>query len=250
MGGDEIEKGTKMCYFLANILFRLQISQLMRFGHRFMEEHDILTIDEVARYLRVSERTIYDWASKGSIPCGKLGTTWRFKRSDVERWIDEKLSGNVPDAPPENRTMRDVLSREHVTFLESTTKEAALTELAECLQEADEIEDADDLAKEIFIREELMSTGIGFNVAVPHVRLDTIRELVMAVGICRHAILDYASLDEQPVYIICMIAARHDQHAQYLKTLGMVSHLLKPAEFRQALREAESTDAVYELLTR
>lgn len=217
---------------------------------RMMEEHDILTIDEVAKYLRVSERTIYDWASKGSIPCGKLGTTWRFKRSEVERWIDEKLCGNMQDAPPEDRRVRDMLSKDHVVFLESKTKEDALNELADCLSDAEEIHDAEGLAKEIFIREELMSTGIGFNVAVPHVRLDSISELVMAVGVCRQPILDYVSMDEQPIHIICMIAARSDQHAQYLKTLGMLSNLLKPAEFRQLLREAETTEAVYDLLTR
>ena len=53
-----------------------------------MTAHDILTLEEVAAYLRVSERTVYDWANKGEIPCGKLGTTWRFKRSEVERWVD------------------------------------------------------------------------------------------------------------------------------------------------------------------
>jgi DNA binding domain, excisionase family len=49
-------------------------------------DDDILTIKEVARYLRVSERTVYDWAQKGEIPSGKIGTVWRFKKSDIERW--------------------------------------------------------------------------------------------------------------------------------------------------------------------
>ena len=36
-------------------------------------EDDILTIEEVAKYLRVSDRTVYDWAQKGEIPAGKIG---------------------------------------------------------------------------------------------------------------------------------------------------------------------------------
>ena len=40
---------------------------------------EILTIEEVAKYLRVSDRTVYDWAQKGEIPAGKIGTVWRFK---------------------------------------------------------------------------------------------------------------------------------------------------------------------------
>ena len=36
-------------------------------------EEEILTIEEVAKYLRVSERTVYDWAQKGEIPAGQIG---------------------------------------------------------------------------------------------------------------------------------------------------------------------------------
>ena len=46
---------------------------------------EILTIEEVAKYLRVSDRTVYDWAQKGEIPAGKIGTVWRFKKSEIEK---------------------------------------------------------------------------------------------------------------------------------------------------------------------
>ena len=93
-----------------------------------------------------------------------------------------------------------------------------------------------------------MSTGIGFNVAVPHVRLDSVSELVMAVGLCKQDITDYASLDEQPVRIICMVDARADQHAQYLKTLGTVSAALKGADVRDALLKCEDPKDAYAIL--
>ena len=51
-------------------------------------EDDILTIEEVAKYLRVSERTVYDWAQKGEIPSGKIGTVWRFKKSEIEKYAE------------------------------------------------------------------------------------------------------------------------------------------------------------------
>jgi PTS system nitrogen regulatory IIA component len=56
-----------------------------------MIDEEILTIEEVARFLKVSERTVYDWAQKGDIPSGKIGTVWRFKKSDAVNWIDGKL---------------------------------------------------------------------------------------------------------------------------------------------------------------
>ena len=56
--------------------------------------HEIMTIEDVAKYLRVSERTIYDWAQKGILPGGKIGTTWRFKSADIQRWVNDKLNND------------------------------------------------------------------------------------------------------------------------------------------------------------
>lgn len=214
-----------------------------------MSEHDIMTIDEVAKYLRVSERTVYDWAQKQEIPCGKIGTAWRFKRSEIERWVDEKISRRPTALGATDIAVEDVLAPERVVLLDTNTKKEALEELIDCIATAPQVKNRDALAAEIFQREELMSTGIGFGVAVPHVRLDSVTDLVMAVGICRHDIDDYGSLDDTPVRIICMVAARSDQHAQYLKTLGAVSSALKSEDVRAALLSAEDAEAAYKILT-
>lgn len=49
---------------------------------------EILTLDEVAAYLRAGKRTVYRFAQNGDIPAFKFGGTWRFRRSELERWID------------------------------------------------------------------------------------------------------------------------------------------------------------------
>ena len=63
-------------------------------------DDDILTIEEVAKYLRVSERTVYDWAQKGEIPSGKIGTVWRFKKSEIEKWVNDRLSSGARQNTP------------------------------------------------------------------------------------------------------------------------------------------------------
>ena len=214
-----------------------------------MTEHDIMTIDEVAKYLRVSERTVYDWANKKELPCGKIGTAWRFKRSEIERWVDEKISRKPEGLGAQVICVEDVLAQERVIFLDTEKKRETLKALIDSLAQAPQVKNRDALEKEIFHREELMSTGIGFSVAVPHVRLESVSDLVMAVGICHKDIADYASLDEKPVRIVCMVAARADQHAQYLKTLGAVSAVLKSDEVREALLRADSEADAYEILT-
>ena len=51
---------------------------------------DIMTIKEVAEYLKLTEKTAYRLVAEGKIPGFKVGGSWRFKRSEMERWIDEQ----------------------------------------------------------------------------------------------------------------------------------------------------------------
>jgi excisionase family DNA binding protein len=50
-------------------------------------EGEILTIKEVAEYLKVTERTIYRLAAAKEIPAFKVGGTWRFRTEDIDGWI-------------------------------------------------------------------------------------------------------------------------------------------------------------------
>ena len=51
---------------------------------------EILTIREVAVLLKINEKTAYKLASEGKIPGFKVGGSWRFRRSDLDRWIDQQ----------------------------------------------------------------------------------------------------------------------------------------------------------------
>ena len=54
-------------------------------------ESEILTLEEVAAYLKAGKRTVYRLASNGQIPAFKLGGTWRFRRAELDRWIDSRI---------------------------------------------------------------------------------------------------------------------------------------------------------------
>lgn len=51
---------------------------------------EILTIDEVAAYLKAGKRTVYRLAASGKLPAFKLGGTWRFSRADIDSWIRQQ----------------------------------------------------------------------------------------------------------------------------------------------------------------
>lgn len=62
---------------------------------------DIMTLEEVAKYLKLKPQTIYTWAQSGKIPAAKLGKEWRFRKTVIDRWfnqhIDEKFSGYLEE---------------------------------------------------------------------------------------------------------------------------------------------------------
>ena len=52
---------------------------------------------EVAKYLGMTERTIYLWAQQKKLPAFKVGSVWRFRRSDLDRWLENNRSGPSSD---------------------------------------------------------------------------------------------------------------------------------------------------------
>lgn len=61
-------------------------------GKQMSDQPDeILTIDEVAAYLKAGKRTVYRLAANGRIPAFKLGGTWRFRRAELDGWIASRI---------------------------------------------------------------------------------------------------------------------------------------------------------------
>lgn len=58
---------------------------------------EILTIEEVAAYLKAGKRTVYRLAAGGQLPAFKLGGTWRFRRGDLDQWIASRIGRGADD---------------------------------------------------------------------------------------------------------------------------------------------------------
>jgi DNA binding domain, excisionase family len=58
---------------------------------------EILTIKEVAEFLKVNERTVYRLAAAKKIPAFKVGNAWRFKKAEIDQWISEQSSQGKED---------------------------------------------------------------------------------------------------------------------------------------------------------
>lgn len=64
---------------------------------RTESDGEILTLEEVAAFLKAGKRTVYRFAQNGEIPAFKLGGTWRFRRSELESWIRANSNQRKPD---------------------------------------------------------------------------------------------------------------------------------------------------------
>ena len=65
-----------------------------------MIEDEMLTIEDLAAYLKLKPQTIYKWAQTGKIPGAKFGKEWRFRRSTIEQWIDDNFPPRSKTPPP------------------------------------------------------------------------------------------------------------------------------------------------------
>jgi len=215
-----------------------------------MSEHEIMTVEEVAAYMRVSERTVYDWAQKGDIPCGKLGSVWRFNRSQVKEWVNQRLQTMQNSSPDldTSAALDNALKQDRLLVLSVNSKSEALEALIDVLAQTDAISDREDLARGIWNREKLMSTGIGLGIGIPHVRLPSISDVAMAVAVCRPPLKDYVALDGEPVGLLFMIAARTDQHTEHLRLLSAISTRFKDESLRRRIIEAKSSAEIHEIL--
>jgi len=54
-----------------------------------MISETLMTIDDLAAYLRVTKRTIYDWLKHNKIPAFKIVGQWRFKKDKIDQWLEE-----------------------------------------------------------------------------------------------------------------------------------------------------------------
>ena len=130
----------------------------------------------------------------------------------------------MSEEPKNALTLSGFLSEDRVLILTGKQeKDDVLNALIETLAEVPEIDGRDDVARGIFHRESLLSTGIGNGLGVPHVRLTDLDESYMALAVVPEGIEGYEALDNQPVKIVFMVVAGKDQRTLHVKLLQSIS---------------------------
>ena len=91
-------------------------------------------------------------------------------------------------------------------------------------------------------REQLLSTGIGGGVAIPHGKTPILDQLVLAAGVAPQAI-DFDALDGEPVQLFFLLIGPESASGAHVKALSRISRMLRREQLRNDLRSSRSEDA-------
>jgi len=145
--------------------------------------------------------------------------------------------------PPQ---LDQLIDPSRITDLQAATKEEALKELVDVMETSPHVTDSKALLEKILEREKLISTGVGIGVALPHVKIPSVRDFVVAIGRSQRG-LDFQSLDDKPVHIVVMIGANDSQSGEFLKLMAKIVLRLKDKEFRRRVLLAKTPEEIRDL---
>lgn len=129
------------------------------------------------------------------------------------------------------------------------TKHDALDTLIDAVAQNPVVTDKEAFSQAVYDREQVMSTGIGGGVAIPHVRIPSILEPTLGVGISPKG-LEYGTLDNKPVHILVLFATPEGAEKAYLGLLAQVMMALKDENLFTRLTESRTPAQVHAALAR
>src|SRR5690606_7781390 len=97
-------------------------------------------------------------------------------------------------------------------------------------------------------REEVLSTGIGHGVAIPHGKSSSVDGLVLVAGVTPEGV-DFEALDGRPVHLFFLLVGPEAAAGQHVKALSRVSRLLRRESFRDRLISAPDAESFYSVLS-
>jgi len=131
--------------------------------------------------------------------------------------------------------------------IEQTRKDDAIRRITHFLCATFQIDDSEEIARKILVREKEMSTGIGFGIAIPHARISGLENLSLVAARTRHP-LEYQAIDDEPVRLIFMMLSPRGAAQQHTEILSKLSQILALENNRKALLEVESAEEFYAII--
>jgi len=136
-----------------------------------------------------------------------------------------------------------------VPQLETSDRNGVITELVTALIKAGALGKVNpkEITRMVIKRENEASTGMGKGVAVPHVKHPNIKNIVATIGL-NSAGIDFASLDQQPVYSVILLISPTEDPDKHLQAMEYIFKQLQNEKFRKFLRQCNKAEQLEDLL--
>lgn len=217
-------------------------------------ENELMNLRDVARHLRLNEKTVSQLALDGELPAQKVARGWRFSRMAVDEWLSRRptIVNELPTEAtgvPATLTLAGAMDVGRMNLkLHGPTKDAVLRELVALVIDPTQKRQAEIFFLALKAREDLCSTCVNEGIAIPHAR-NALVGLVdePLLGYARHAAgIDFGALDGKPVqhfFLLCAPTVR-----EHLQLLARLSRVLHGADFREKLAATQTADDVIALV--
>ena len=125
-------------------------------------------------------------------------------------------------------------------------KEAVVREMVGSLHAAGHFRDGDvdDIVRAVLRREQLGTTGIGRNIAIPHSRHPAVDRLIGTLALSRDG-LPFDSLDGEPVYVFVLLVSPQDRPGDHLRALEAVVRTMRNDDFVRQLRACQTREEIW-----
>ena len=145
--------------------------------------------------------------------------------------------------------LTDLLTPERIKIpLVASEKDALLRELVELVGDGGNGADPEQILAAVREREEVLSTGIGNGVAIPHGKTSSVDRLMLAAGVARDGV-DFEALDGKPVQLFFLLVGPESAAGDHVKALSRISRLLQRDTFRTRLASATHADEFYAIVS-
>ena len=144
--------------------------------------------------------------------------------------------------------LADLITPERVGCeVEAQSKKRALELLSELISQGEDTISSTDVFDSLLARERLGGTGVGYGVAIPHGRLKS-GEHTLGAFIRLKQGVDFDAADQKPVDLIFALLVPAESTEEHLQILAKLASMFSHETFREALRNADSSQEIYQLL--
>ena len=134
----------------------------------------------------------------------------------------------------------------NIIYIDESKKNEVLEKMVQLSFDNGKIKDLDRFRTAIFNREDIMSTGIGLGLAVPHAKLPGIDEFFVTIGILKKPV-DWQSIDDHAVSLVFMIGGPDNRQQDYLAILSKLVLFVKNKKRHEGILEASTPEEVIQL---